>query len=190
MSAREVPTTRRPGCGTTASSIPWTHGTFSRSASPRRSTHPSPRRRSASSGCDAALQQEVEAAPARARGIGGVPPFVRRTCSRREDREAAAEAATLQTGARRRRTTPASVRAAPGHARQGGIVAGYDIADVGDLEAEGPGGMVRKVRRAVGAKAFGCNYFIFPPSQEGREHDHGESNQEEVYFVVKGSGTM
>jgi mannose-6-phosphate isomerase-like protein (cupin superfamily) len=36
-------------------------------------------------------------------------------------------------------------------------VAGYDVADVGDLDAEGPGGMVRKVRRAVGAKAFGCN---------------------------------
>jgi mannose-6-phosphate isomerase-like protein (cupin superfamily) len=69
-------------------------------------------------------------------------------------------------------------------------VGGYDVADVRDLEAEGPGGMVRKVRRAVGAKAFGCNYFIFPPNQEGREHDHGDSNQEEVYFVVKGSGTM
>jgi len=69
-------------------------------------------------------------------------------------------------------------------------VAGYDIADVGDLEAEGPGGMVRKVRRAVGAKAFGFNYFVFPPTQEGFEHDHVDSNQEEVYFVVKGSGTM
>ena len=69
-------------------------------------------------------------------------------------------------------------------------MAGYDIADVSDLDAEGPGGMVRKVRRAVGARAFGCNYFIFPPNQEGREHDHGDSNQEEVYFVVKGSGTM
>jgi mannose-6-phosphate isomerase-like protein (cupin superfamily) len=69
-------------------------------------------------------------------------------------------------------------------------VAGYDIADVADLEGEGPGGMVRKVRRALGAKAFGFNYFIFPPNQEGHEHDHGDSNQEEVYFVVKGSGTM
>ena len=69
-------------------------------------------------------------------------------------------------------------------------MAGYDVADVADLEAEGPGGMVRKVRRAVGAKAFGCNYFIFLPNQQGREHDHGDSNQEEVYFVVKGSGTM
>jgi mannose-6-phosphate isomerase-like protein (cupin superfamily) len=69
-------------------------------------------------------------------------------------------------------------------------VAAYAVVDVGDLEAEGPGGMVRKVRRAVDAKAFGFNYFIFPPDQEGREHDHGDSNLEEVYFVVKGSGTM
>jgi hypothetical protein len=38
-------------------------------------------------------------------------------------------------------------------------VSAYDIADVGDLDAEAPGGMVRKVRRAVGAKAFGCDYF-------------------------------
>jgi quercetin dioxygenase-like cupin family protein len=69
-------------------------------------------------------------------------------------------------------------------------VAGYDIVDVGDLEGEGPGGMVRKARRAVGAQAFGFNYFVFPPHQEGFEHDHVDSNQEEVYFVVKGSGTM
>jgi len=69
-------------------------------------------------------------------------------------------------------------------------VVGYDVVDVGALEGEGPGGMVRKVRRAVGAKAFGFNYFVFPPNQEGREHNHGDSNMEEVYFVVKGSGTM
>jgi len=49
---------------------------------------------------------------------------------------------------------------------------------------------VRKARRAVGAKAFGFNYFVFPPNQEGFEHDHVDENQEEVYFVVKGSGTM
>jgi Thermophilic glucose-6-phosphate isomerase and related metalloenzymes len=70
------------------------------------------------------------------------------------------------------------------------VVAGYDVADVGELEAEGPGGMVRKVRRAVDGKAFGFNYFILPPNQEGREHEHSDTNQEEVYFVVKGSGTM
>jgi mannose-6-phosphate isomerase-like protein (cupin superfamily) len=69
-------------------------------------------------------------------------------------------------------------------------VAGYNIADVDELGGEGPGGTVRKVRRAVGAKAFGFNYFIFPPNHEGHEHDHTDSNEEEVYFVVKGSGTM
>jgi mannose-6-phosphate isomerase-like protein (cupin superfamily) len=69
-------------------------------------------------------------------------------------------------------------------------VSAYDVADVDELDAEGPGGMVRKVRRAVDAKAFGFNYFIFPPNQEGHEHDHADSNEEEVYFVVKGSGTL
>jgi mannose-6-phosphate isomerase-like protein (cupin superfamily) len=64
------------------------------------------------------------------------------------------------------------------------------MVDVQELEPEGPGGMVRKVRRAVGARAFGFNYFVFPPNQEGREHDHAGESMEEVYFVVKGSGTM
>ena len=67
---------------------------------------------------------------------------------------------------------------------------GYSVVDVAELEAEGPGGMVRKARRAVGARAFGFNYFVFPPNQEGREHDHEDSGMEEVYFVVKGSGRM
>jgi quercetin dioxygenase-like cupin family protein len=69
-------------------------------------------------------------------------------------------------------------------------VASFNVIDVGELEGEGPGGMVRKVRRALGALAFGVNYFTFPPNQEGREHDHADSGQEEVYFVVKGSGRM
>jgi mannose-6-phosphate isomerase-like protein (cupin superfamily) len=66
----------------------------------------------------------------------------------------------------------------------------YSVVDVGDLEGEGPGGMVRKVRRALDARAFGFNYFTFPPNQEGREHNHAEAGQEEVYFVIKGSGRM
>jgi mannose-6-phosphate isomerase-like protein (cupin superfamily) len=66
----------------------------------------------------------------------------------------------------------------------------YSVVDVGDLEGEGPGGMVRKVRRALDARAFGFNYFTFPPNQEGREHDHAEAGLEEVYFVVTGSGRM
>jgi mannose-6-phosphate isomerase-like protein (cupin superfamily) len=50
--------------------------------------------------------------------------------------------------------------------------------------------MVRNARRALGARAFGFNYFTFPPNQEGREHDHADSDQEGVYFVVRGSGSM
>ena len=66
----------------------------------------------------------------------------------------------------------------------------YDVVDVDELEPEGPGGMVRKARRALGARAFGFNYFVFTPDQEGREHDHTGNGHEEVYFVVKGSGVM
>jgi mannose-6-phosphate isomerase-like protein (cupin superfamily) len=67
---------------------------------------------------------------------------------------------------------------------------GYSFADVDPLEGEGPGGMVRKLRRALGAQAFGFNYFTLPPETEGRQHEHGDEGQEEVYFVVRGSGTM
>ena len=70
------------------------------------------------------------------------------------------------------------------------ITARYSVVHVEDVEGEGPGGMVRKVRRALGAQAFGVNYFRFPPNQTGRQHDHKDSNQEEVYFVIRGSGTM
>jgi mannose-6-phosphate isomerase-like protein (cupin superfamily) len=69
-------------------------------------------------------------------------------------------------------------------------VSDFDFIDVGDLAGEGPGGVVRKTRRALGAHAFGFNYFILPANQGGREHDHTESNQEEVYFIVRGSGMM
>jgi len=69
-------------------------------------------------------------------------------------------------------------------------VPAFDVVDLDELEGEGPGGMVRKARRALGARAFGFNYFAFPPNTEGRKHNHAERNQEEVYFVVKGSGTM
>ena len=67
---------------------------------------------------------------------------------------------------------------------------GYSVVDVAELEGEGPGGAVRKVRRALGARAFGFNYFTLGPGVVGREHDHAEQGQEEVYFVVKGFGTM
>jgi mannose-6-phosphate isomerase-like protein (cupin superfamily) len=67
---------------------------------------------------------------------------------------------------------------------------GYSFVDVDALEGEGPGGAVRKVRRAVDGRAFGFNYFTLAAGVTGREHDHADSNQEEVYFVVRGSGVM
>jgi mannose-6-phosphate isomerase-like protein (cupin superfamily) len=67
---------------------------------------------------------------------------------------------------------------------------GWSFVDVDTLEGEGPGGMVRKVRRSLGARAFGFNYFTLPPGVTGREHDHAESKMEEVYFVVRGGGVM
>ena len=67
---------------------------------------------------------------------------------------------------------------------------GYSFVDVDQLAGEGPGGAVRKVRRELDARAFGFNYFTLAPGVEGREHDHGDQDQEEVYFVVKGSGMM
>jgi mannose-6-phosphate isomerase-like protein (cupin superfamily) len=67
---------------------------------------------------------------------------------------------------------------------------GYTAVDVAELEREGPGGAVRKVRRALGARAFGFNYITLPAGSEGREHDHAEDGQEEVYVVVRGSGVM
>ena len=66
----------------------------------------------------------------------------------------------------------------------------YSVVDIADLEGEGPGGVVRKVRRELGARAFGFNYFTFPPNQEGLEHNHAESQQEEVMFVVRGGGVL
>jgi mannose-6-phosphate isomerase-like protein (cupin superfamily) len=67
---------------------------------------------------------------------------------------------------------------------------GYDVVDIDTLEGEGPGGAVRKLRRALGARAFGFNHFRLPPGITGREHDHAEQGQEEVYVVLRGSGVM
>ena len=65
---------------------------------------------------------------------------------------------------------------------------GYSVVNVHDLPAEGPGGAVRFVRRALGAEAFGINWFEAPPGMAGPEHDETESAQEEVNVVVRGSG--
>ena len=70
------------------------------------------------------------------------------------------------------------------------MTARYAYVDVDELPGEGPGNAVKKLRRALGAHAFGFNYFTLPPGVEGREHDETESSQEEVMFVVAGSGSL
>jgi quercetin dioxygenase-like cupin family protein len=65
---------------------------------------------------------------------------------------------------------------------------GYSVVQVDELEGEGPGGMVRFVRRRLGVEAFGINWFELPPHAEGREHNELDSGQEEVSVVVRGSG--
>jgi mannose-6-phosphate isomerase-like protein (cupin superfamily) len=67
---------------------------------------------------------------------------------------------------------------------------GWDAVDVKALEPGGPGGMVRFVRKALGARAFGFNYFTLPSLSVGREHDHADEDLEEVYVVLAGSGVM
>ena len=66
----------------------------------------------------------------------------------------------------------------------------YDVIDVNELEGEGPGGMVRKARRAVGASAFGFNYFTFPPETGGPRAQPLGNGHEEVYVAIRGSGVM
>jgi mannose-6-phosphate isomerase-like protein (cupin superfamily) len=67
---------------------------------------------------------------------------------------------------------------------------GYDVVDTNELEGEGPGGAVRFVRRRLNASAFGIHWYDLLPGVVGREHDESDTGQEEVYVVVRGSGTM
>lgn len=66
----------------------------------------------------------------------------------------------------------------------------YSVVDIDDVEAAGPDGRVRFLRRAVGATAFGFNWFELGPGSEGLEHDETASKQEEVMIVLSGSGTL
>ena len=69
-------------------------------------------------------------------------------------------------------------------------MAAYDVVDLADIEPRGPGGVVRFVRKALGARVFGFNHFDFPPNHVGHEHDERESGHEEVFFCLGGSGVL
>jgi hypothetical protein len=65
---------------------------------------------------------------------------------------------------------------------------GYSVINVDEIEPDGPGGAVRFVRRELGVRAFGINWFEIPPNSEGREHDERETELEEVNVIIRGSG--
>jgi mannose-6-phosphate isomerase-like protein (cupin superfamily) len=60
-------------------------------------------------------------------------------------------------------------------------VSGYAF---GSLDELGDSYGFRKVRRALGIKAFGVNGVVMPPSFEGFLHFH--ETQDELYFVHRG----
>lgn len=67
------------------------------------------------------------------------------------------------------------------------------VDEIEDKYAEDPaegGREFRKVRRTLGARAFGFNHIRLPAGIEGRKHDELDSDQEEVYYVIAGSGVM
>jgi quercetin dioxygenase-like cupin family protein len=51
-------------------------------------------------------------------------------------------------------------------------------------------GVLRPLRQPLGLSAFGINELELPPGAEGPEHDHTKDGQEEVYVIVRGSGTI
>ncbi len=65
----------------------------------------------------------------------------------------------------------------------------YAIVDADDVEP-GYGGVFKQIRQQLGLRAFGINQVDLPPGAAGREHDHAESGQEEVYLVLAGGGVM
>jgi quercetin dioxygenase-like cupin family protein len=60
----------------------------------------------------------------------------------------------------------------------------------GDSEIESLGGVFLKIRRALGATAFGINEVRLPPGAAGREHDEADTGHEEVYVCLAGAGTF
>jgi quercetin dioxygenase-like cupin family protein len=64
----------------------------------------------------------------------------------------------------------------------------YEIAEAAKVEPVN--GVIRMMRQELGVSAFGINELELPPSTEGPEHDHSSDGQEEVYVVVRGSGTI
>jgi quercetin dioxygenase-like cupin family protein len=69
---------------------------------------------------------------------------------------------------------------------------GYTIKSVDDFEMmEGSGGATwRLARKTLGAEAFGFNVVDIAPGGEIPAHDHAGDDQEEVFIILDGLGTI
>jgi mannose-6-phosphate isomerase-like protein (cupin superfamily) len=69
-------------------------------------------------------------------------------------------------------------------------MADYTAKRIADMEAGYGGGFV-KARAELGVTAFGFQVIQLPPNySDYPEHDHAETEQEEVYLALSGSGTL
>jgi quercetin dioxygenase-like cupin family protein len=69
---------------------------------------------------------------------------------------------------------------------------GYTIKSIDEFEEmEGSGGATwRLARKTLGAEAFGFNVVDIEAGGEIPAHDHSGDNQEEVFIILEGQGTM
>ena len=62
----------------------------------------------------------------------------------------------------------------------------YTVADADDVE-----GRFKKIRAALGVSAFGINQVDLPAGFDGYpDHDELETGHEEVFYCLRGSGTI
>jgi len=69
---------------------------------------------------------------------------------------------------------------------------GYTIRNVDEFEEmEGSGGATWRLgRKTLGAESFGFNVVDIEPGGQIPEHDHSGDNQEEVFIILAGQGTI
>jgi quercetin dioxygenase-like cupin family protein len=76
--------------------------------------------------------------------------------------------------------------------KEGKMADGYTIKRIDEFEEmEGSGGATwRLARKTLGAEAFGFNVVDIEAGGEIPAHDHSGDNQEEVFIVLEGDGTI
>lgn len=67
---------------------------------------------------------------------------------------------------------------------------GYTLLNRDDPSIESFRGAFYKMRKALGATAFGINEIHLAPNAVGVEHDEQDTGHEEVYVVLEGTGTF